>query len=542
MINVIIDYLESIGISPELIQPGNPKFGSDLAVPCFSFAKDQNKNPQEVAEDFANKINNPDIKNAEAVSGFLNIWFSDDLLFSLAEKVTDVEKHYQGKTVVCEYSDPNTFKVLHAGHLYTSIVGDAIANMFEFFGAKVHRVNFGGDVGMHAAKAIWAVERHIENDLTELDKIEEDDRADWIAKRYVEGNTAYEDNEADQKAIREVNKLIYKLHEDNDRESDFANIYWTCRQWSYDYFNAFYDQIGTPFEKYYPESVTAPIGLVKVKEQQEKGVYVESEGAIIFEGEKHGLHNRVFINSEGLPTYEAKDVGLIFSKWEDYHYDESVIITGSDIIEYMKVVMTSISQYAPELVESTEHLTHGMVKLAGGTKMSSRLGNFLKATDVIDAAKELSDNKDPETVLAAVKYGLIKHSIGQDIHYNPEESTSVTGNSGPYLQYAHARACSILAKTDIQPERPAEIQGDERILTKKIADFHRELNEAFDQLAPNKICTYLFELTQVFNRFYESNQVIGSDREPQRLSILVAYKKVLSTGLSIIGINAPEKM
>lgn len=541
MLDEIISYLENAGIPIEFIQHGNPKFGSDWAIPCFALAKERKDNPQSIAKELADKIDHPSIKKAEAISGFLNLWLSDKFLFDIAKNATTVEQKYKNKTIVNDYSDPNAFKVLHAGHLYTSLLGESICRLYEYFGAKVYRVNFGGDVGPHVAKAMWGALQKIDTPQ-DLEKIEVEDRADWISVRYVEGHKAFEESDNLQQEIKAVNKKVYEIHSNNDRESDFAKAYWMLRQWSYDYFDDFYDYIDTPFDEYLPESLTGPVGLKIVNEQLEKGVYTKSDGAIIFEGEKYGLHNRVFINSEGFPTYEAKDIGLTFVKWDKYKFDETVIITGSDIIEYMKVVLKSTEQFAPDLANSTRHVTHGMVKLTGGVKMSSRLGNFLKATDVIKAAEELSENKDKNTVLAAVKYGLLKHTVGQDIHYDPKESTSITGNSGPYLQYSHARAYSITSKSDVSAIEPNDLEDEERVLVRKVADFNSVVNEALEQLTPNKICNYLFELTQEFNRFYENNRVVGSDREAERLAILNAYKNVLSTGLSLLGITAPERM
>src|SRR6218665_1590156 len=189
-------------------------------------------------------------------------------------------------------------------------------------------------------------------------------------------------------------------------------MWWRCREWSYDYFDAFYDRIGTHFEKYYPESQTAPIGLETVQRELRKGVFNESDGAVVFDGDKFGLHTRVFINSHGLPTYETKDVGLSVLKWQDYHPKLSVIITGNDIVEYMKVVLKAIEQFEPDLAHVTRHMTHGNVKLAGGVKMSSRKGNFLRAVDVLDmvaeASKGVSEVENQATVLGAIKYAFLK--------------------------------------------------------------------------------------------------------------------------------------
>jgi arginyl-tRNA synthetase len=284
-----------------------------------------------------------------------------------------------------------------------------------------------------------------------------------------------------------------------------------------------------------------------VQEQLAKGVYKKSDGAIVFDGEAYGLHTRVFINSEGLPTYEAKDVGLIMAKWRDYHFDRSVIITGNDIVEYMKVVLKSVEQFAPQLAARTTHLAHGNVKLTGGVKMSSRKGNFLRAVDVLEMAheanKQASGRDDEQAVLGAVKYALLKQRIGADIIYDPQESVSLEGNSGPYLQYAHARARSVLGKAKTAAAEHLErFEGGERELARKISEYPEVLEKAVHELMPHHVCTYLYELAQTFNRFYEHNRVVGDDREAQRLKLVSLYADVLKDGLAILGIAAPDNM
>jgi arginyl-tRNA synthetase len=336
------------------------------------------------------------------------------------------------------------------------------------------------------------------------------------------------------------------LLNNNDHETPFARIYWTGREWSYAYFNAFYEQLGTTFERYYPESETAPLGLQMVQEQLTKGVYEKSDGAVIFNGVKYGLHTRVFINSAGLPTYEAKDVGLIMAKWRDYQFDSSVVITGNDIVEYMKVVLKSVEQFRPELSKATVHLTHGQVKLPGGVKMSSRKGNTIRAVDILhlarEANKKLTGQDNENTVLGAVKYAFLKTRMGGDFIYDPEESVSLEGNSGPYLQYAHARACSILAKAVPKKVAITTLEPAERSLVRKMTEYPEVVNMAVTELMPHHIATYLYELAQTFNRFYEHNRVIDDPRQDIRLQLVEYYASILQKGLKLLGIVAPERM
>lgn len=538
--------LFDVDMQVELTRP-DEQFGDYATNVALQLAKQVGKNPREVAESLREKLTaDSRIQSVEVAGpGFLNLRLSDSVLASAL--AAEPARPWQGKTVVAEYSDPNPFKVLHAGHLYTSIVGNAIANLLEHAGASTHRVNFGGDVGLHVGKTMWAILQELGGENPDkLADIPEEKRSEWMAGCYVTGTNAYEDDEAAKPEIVALNKRVYQIHTENDHDSPLAQIYWTCRQWSYDYFDAFYARIGTPFEKYYPESTVADLGLATVKEQLAKGVFKESEGAVVFDGDSVGLHTRVFINSEGIPTYEAKDVGLIMQKWEDYHFDRSVVITGNEQQQYMAVVLKAVEQFRPELVQATSHLTHGLVKLAGGVKMSSRKGNILRAVDVLDVAatanQEVTGQDNEAAVLGAVKYAFLKQRIGADIIYDPKESVAILGNTGPYLQYAHARARSILAKAEQKDGELTELTEDERGLLRKITEYVEAVDKAVSELMPHHVCTYLYELAQKFNQFYEHNRVIGDEREAVRLQLVRHYADTLKSGLELLGITAPDRM
>ena len=527
--------------------------------------------------------------------GFLNFTLSDDYLRTEINNLSNsferniVSDKYKNQTVICEFSDPNPFKVLHVGHLYTSIVGDSISRLFEYAGANVIRANFGGDVGLHVAKTMYILRQKDTDNL----KIED------IASCYIEGTAAYDDDEHAKQEITKLNKAIYKINADKLHDTPLADLYWHARELSYDYFRDFYNTIGVKFDKYYPESTVAALGLQKIKEQLETGVYEMSGGAVIFNGDKYGLHTRVFINQEGVPTYETKDVGLIFTKWQDYHFDKSIVITGDEQKDYMAVVLKSVEQYAPELTERTEHLTHGLVKLPGGVKMSSRKGNFLKAVDVLNMVREALGqeyNSDDETVsLAATKYAFLRYKMGGNIIFDPKESVKMTGNSGPYLLYSAVRAKKILQKVPSNSEnkvrvsmrdqrgalasaahndrrrsradgklafrieatpggrppvdgptrsgeRELVLELPERNLAKKILEYKEVLDGAVTEMAPHKVANYLYELAQDFSRFYEHCPVNGSAEEHERIKLVQAYLDTMTHGLNILGIEIPEEM
>ena len=541
----------SVDAQPEVTRP-DAEHGDYTTNVALKLAGQLGQPPRAIAETIAEALRATGEYASVDVAGpgFINVRLSDAKLIALLDQASD--QPLRGQLIVTEYSDPNPFKVLHAGHLYTTLVGDAISRLIERAGADVRRVNFGGDVGPHVAMNMWAIIRTLGGEFPE--KLAELDtdlhvRAAWLAARYVEGRSAYDNDEAAKTEILQINQHVYRLHAEHDVESAFAKIYWECRQWSYDYFELLYKELGVvEFDKYYPESMTTPTGVATVERELVNGVYERSNGAIVFVGEPYGLHTRVFINSQNLPTYEAKDVGLIMQKWADYHFDQSLIITGNDIVEYMKVVQKSIEQYEPELVARSRHLAHGNLKLTGGRKMSSRKGDVLLALEVLEAARvaqaSAHGTADEQVALGAVKYAFLQQRIGGDIVYDPEQSVSLHGNSGPYLQYAHARARSILGKSSMAPEMPNDyaLEPGERLLVRKLSEYHDVLARATAEYAPHHITNYLFELSQEFNRFYEKTRVIGSEHEAARLWLVEHYANTLRDGLGILGIIAPETM
>jgi arginyl-tRNA synthetase len=546
--SVCID-LYKLEVVVELERP-EEQFGDFACNVAMRIAKPLARNPREVAQEIVSKLHESAIFSEVGVAGpgFINMTMNDEMLIKSFD--SEYSKPMGGLKVLVEYSDPNPFKPLHAGHLYTTLVGDAISRLVEKAGAETIRINYGGDVGLHVAKSMWSIIKNLGGEYPDkLIDISTDNIANWMGERYVEGNNAYIDDDNAKIEIIEINKKIYTLHEQNDHESTFAQIYWTLREVSYKFFENLYKQLEVkPFDRYIPESEVTKLGYSTVIKQLENGVFEKSDGAIIFDGEKHGLHKRVFINSDGLPTYETKDIGLSLTKWNDYRFDESIIITANEQAQYMQVVIKAIEQFEPNPAVRTKHLTHGILKLQGGLKMSSRKGSVLSAQEILDAARTEgfnSGNANQESiVLAAIKYSFLKIRIGGDIIYDPKESISMEGNSGPYLQYAHARACSILNKSSVDGDLnySTTLDNYERSLARKLSEYSEIIDKAVFELAPHVICAYLYELSQNFNRFYENSHVIGDERESLRIGLIEIYTKTLRDGLGLLGIDAPDSM
>jgi arginyl-tRNA synthetase len=367
-----------------------------------------------------------------------------------------------------------------------------------------------------------------------------------IGYLYAKGARAYENNPEAADKIRDINKHVYA------KDDELINtIYdWGVRV-SFSYFDEIFKALGVEFEKRYLESEATGIGVATVR-QHIGDVFSESQGAVIFAGEEHGLHTRVFINSEGLPTYEAKDLGLAELKNQDYlDVRRSIIITANEQTEYFKVMLAALKQFQPELASITTHIAHGFLSLTTG-KMSSRTGDVHSAQTLLDDVAKSVEEAYPdsavskEVYVAAIKYAFLKQRIGGNITFDVQESVALEGHSGPYLQYAHARARSILRKAQgASGERrvaSGELQAGERSLTRKIGEYAEVVDQAVNELMPHHVATYLYELAQNFNRFYENNRVVGDERQELRLNLVSSYADTLKNGLELLGIAAPDKM
>lgn len=526
-----------------------PRFGDFATNVALQVAGKLGTNPKEVAEQIKEELARTGLNSEVAGPGFINIRVGDQDLWKAASART-IEP-YDGLSYVVEYSCPNYFKELHAGHLYQTLYGNAIARMVEAAGATVHRTNFGADVGLSAARALWGIINHIGGENPEsLEAIPINERTRFIATSYVEGAKAdTSDNEAASAEIMTINKRIYIMHTEGDTTSLFAQIYFTTRQWCREYFEALYRELEVDeFEKFYPESSTEARGRKEVEEHR-GDVFVDSEGAVVYEGEKDGLHTRVFITREGLPTYETKDLGLIFTELEDFAFDKRILITGKEQSEYMKVVWQAADRINPGIKAKMQHLTNGLIRFGDGKKMSSRTGNVTTAMDVIEAVREAAGKtgdelRDKQIYLGALKYEFLKYKLGGDIAFDPESSVSLHGNSGPYLQYALVRAKSILTKAgdSSASEGAVQFHEGERALVRKLSHYQMVLEEATRNYETHTLCTYLYELAGEFNVFYEKNRIIDSEREAERLRIVDAYAQTLQSGLELLGIQVPEKM
>ena len=330
------------------------------------------------------------IDHIDVVSpGFINIFLTESALStSIIEVLKCKERYGTGsatgfKRVTVEFTDPNPFKEFHIGHLYSNSVGESVSRLLESQGHTVRRVNYQGDVGMHVAKAMYGLLQitNLNDQISKLEREPLPEKAKFLGAAYAVGSAAFEESDEVKKEIGLLNKKIY------DKDPAIYPFYTKTRQWSLDYFEGIYQRLGTKFQGYYFESVVGQRGAKLVRDHVSDGVFEESDGAIIYRGEKKGLHTRVFMNKLGLPTYEAKELGLALTKQDDWPYDLSIIVTGNEINEYFKVLLAALADVAPELAEKTRHMGHGMVRKSDGSKMSSRSGVVLSGEGMLDEVK-----------------------------------------------------------------------------------------------------------------------------------------------------------
>lgn len=528
----------------ELARP-DEQFGDYATNVALQLAAKLHQSPREIAETLQKELSDK-LKGKAEVSvagpGFLNIRLSGQAL--LAAIQAGGPKAYAGQTIVIETNNPNPFKDMHIGHAYNSIIADTLANLLVAGQGEVHRVSYHGDVGLHVGKSMWAILRYLGGDITKLQAIPETGRPKFLSDKYVEGAAAYEQDEAARQEIEQLTKESFTL-----RDPLFKEAYETCKAWSFAYFDRVFREIGSkPTEKRYLESQADAAGRATVEENTGT-VFERSGGAVVFPGEKYGLHTRVFITSRGTTLYEARDLGLMQLKQRDFHPQASYIVTAIEQKEYFRVVFKAAELILPELAGVTRNVSTGTVKLSTG-KMSSRTGKVINISwlfDEIESAlrkRGATDASLRDGLVGALRYTLLKNRIGGDIIFDINEAISLEGNSGPYLQYAHARACSIIAKAPAPPsDAPmAGLEKDERSLLRKLAEYPEVVGKATAELLPHYICTYLYELAQGFNSFYEHNRVIGDARQEVRLALVGRYADTLKAGLELLGITAPNHM
>ncbi|MHC1716656.1 MAG: arginine--tRNA ligase [Candidatus Dojkabacteria bacterium] len=550
------------------------RMGSKLGVDAF-----------EIAEKIVKNIEKDEsIEKIEVIKpGFINFYLSNKYLLTELSKIVEEEEDYfkldskKGKKIIIEYTDANPFKILHIGHLYTNIVGESFARLQEAVGADVRRANYQGDVGLHVAKTLWGLEEKMESEKIQFQEIEEwplEKRVKYLGESYIYGSQHYDEG-SDKNAIKDIDALNYYLYSKSIpslKQKDFAkyendNIfekYTKGRQWCLDFFEIIYEKLGTKFDYYFFESEVGEAGLELVLKNV-GNVFKKDGDTIIYEGEQEkGLHTRVFVNQSGIPTYEAKELGLAQRKKNLLDFDESIVITASEQSNYFKVVFDALGKIDKGLSENTKHVSHGMILTADGKKMGSRKGGFSNGESLIEEVEKRvkdimveAEKVDGSTIdlisekiaIAAIKYAFLKVGVGKNIVFDFEKSISFDGDTGPYLLYTYSRCNSIL--NEVESLGSSNLCMDLCLDNTFTKDLVRSVGKARYYLlissinySPSLLCHYLFELGQVFNSFYQNVRVLDAEEEERKI-LLLLLKAVMTTmrmGLYVLGIKVVDRM
>tara|TARA_Y100001970_G_C14235885_1_gene861742 strand:- start:2023 stop:3642 length:1620 start_codon:yes stop_codon:yes gene_type:complete len=535
----------------------------DIALACFPFAKKYGKSPVDVALEVQEKLSNipSEIISRVEVSGpYINFFIERSFLAGhimeeVLEKGEDYGKHTQSKKtqILVEYGCPNPLKAFHLGHVKNLITGESVARVLENAGYTIKRVNYQGDVGMHVAKSLWG----IYNSKEEFDALEGKslkERISYLGKVYAHGAAHFEKGEVQKAEVVSYNKKVYT------KDPSIQEVYKKAIDWSLSYFDELYTVFGTKFDALYFESQMYERGVEIVQKGVEKNIFIKSDGAIIFTGSDYGLHDRVFINSEGFPTYEAKDLALAEKHIKDFSPEKIIHIVGKEQTEYFKVVFKALEQTLPESIGKEYHIPGGFLQLKGNKKMSSRAGSVVTGDTLVQITKEEVENVMTDSVLknksavvdavvmAAIKYTTLKSDITKDVAFDMDDAVRTQGDSGPYLLYIGARIASILDKVKkedmVDTKKYTGITDEEKRLMLMLGQFPDITKKAAQMYDPSYVARYLFDMAQCFNTFYTMCPVLQSEGEQKqfRLALLHCTQTVLQNGLHLLGISTVKEM
>lgn len=550
--------LEEAGLPQADFSLDHPKelsHGDYMTNVALVAGKQQGSNPIEVAGSIVEQLNNQNIEGVETIEvagpGFINFTLKRDIFVQSLSDAQDKSWGYthvhEGKKIVVEHSSPNLFKPFHIGHLMNNTIGESLFRLAKSSGAHAIPISFPSDISLGVAKAIYILLEKYGADFIPTD-------VSVLGDAYVEGVKKYQEAEEEQPC----GSIVYRVKEIADnlyaqKESPEWQLFQKCKVFNINYFESVVKNLGSVFDSYIYESEAGIEGKKIVLENTPK-VFTESEGAIVYiPAEEKKLHTAVFINSQGNPTYEAKDIGLLDLKFKRYNPDISITVTDSQQTSHFQVVIDAAGKINPAWQHNSTHRSHGRMSFKG-QKMSSRLGGVPLVEDILSAVKEEVKEKNPDITehsaqqigIGAIKFAILKAKAGMNIDFDPDTSLSFEGDSGPYLQYTAVRAQSLLTKggrntvsVDGLPMHP----GTE-ILEKVLTRFPEVVLRSQNEWAPHYLVTYLTELAQYFNSWYGQGKIIDEDTDATtyRLAVVAAVRQTLENGLWMLGIEVPEKM
>ena len=574
-------------------QKTRPEFEGDMTIVVFPFVKLAGRNPEQLANEMgAEMIKESDmIAKFNVVKGFLNLLISYkfwmDFFKANHENREFGRKPVSGKNVVIEYSSPNTNKPLHLGHIRNNLLGWSVSEIMKANGKRVVRVNLVNDRGIHICKSMLAWLKwgngctpestgkkgdHLIGDFYVLfdKKFKEEvksllpanyDTLDEKAKEEAKAKA-----EAESTLMQEAREMLVKW-EANDPE--VRHLWETMNQWVYDGFDVTYKRMGVAFEKIYYESQTYLLGKALVQEGLEKGVlYRRDDNSVWCDLRDEGLDEKLLLRRDGTSVYMTQDLGTAQLRVKEYDPEKLIYVVGNEQIYHFDVLKRVLVRLGREWGNDIEHLSYGMVELPNG-KMKSREGTVVDADDLMDemvaTAKAVSDElgkaKDlsPEEAdklyhtigLGALKYFILKVDPKKTMLFNPEESIDFNGNTGPFVQYTHARICSVLRKAEEQgiklesEVKVSDLQPKEKEIIVMMYGWPMVLNQAAENRSPAMIANFIFDLAKEFNQFYQECSILkepDADRRMFRLQVCDMVAALLRNASELLGIGMPNRM
>ncbi len=543
--------------------PPTPDMG-DYALPCFRLCKALKKSPDEVSKDLAENMMLPEgIENLEPKGPYLNFFVGKEILAKDVLKEVLTKKDNFGKSTIArgqrlmvEYSGPNSNKPLHLGHLRNNSLGMAIANIAAANGFDVVKANIINDRGIHICKSMLAYQLFGKGTTPEKQNIKPDH---LVGHYYVLYNQKVEKD----KKLEEQAYSLLKKWEAKDRQT--RALWKKMTGWALAGFKQTYKEFGSKFDVWFYESDFYDKAKPLLALGKKKGVFEKNEdGALVAQLEKHGLPNKTVLRADGTSIYITNDLAVTKHKFKEFKLNESLWVVGSEQDLYFRQLFKIFALLGFSWARNCRHLSHGMVTLPSG-KLKSREGKVVDADDIISELEELAENeinkrevlvdeKDKKrrgraVGLSALKFHMLKVAVQKDILFDPKESISFEGETGPYVQYTYARAKSILRKAGHQGTKSFGfmrlIGPEEQKIIKILETYPATVLKSLEYLSPHIICQYLIELSEAFNSFYHKHKVLQAGSEEikhERLALVQATAQVIKNGLSLLDIEAIEKM
>lgn len=559
---ILSDKIESMTKEDILMQieiPPSYEMG-DYAFPVFSLAKIFRKNPNMIAEEIAASIKSEYFEKVENKGAYINFFTNKEVLAkTVVEEISKEKENYgksklgEGKTVIVEYSSPNIAKPFHIGHIRSTIIGDSLKRIHKFLGYNVVSINHLGDYGTQFGMLIYAIKNWGNIEEIEKNPIPE------LLKLYVRVNTEADQNEE----IKEECRHYFASLEKGDE--DAVKIWTWIREISLKEFNIVYDLLGIKFDSYNGESFYSDKMMKQVERMEKLGILKDSEGAKIVDLEKYNLPPALILKSDGSTIYITRDIAAAEYRHETYHPEKNIYVVATEQNLHFKQLKAVLKEMQYDWYDEVTHVAFGMINLADG-KLSTRQGRVVYLIDVLNKAIEkimeiLNEREETSGVKIANKEELAKQvGIGaikfqelfnqriKDYTFDWDKTLSFEGESGPYVQYAHARICSLLEKGgfDINKEVDSSLLNNEMEINilRNLYKFTEVVEDAKEKYEPFFISRYVVELAKDFNKYYNQVTINVEDEKLKNTRLMLCYsvKNVISEGLRLLGIEAPEKM